>query len=286
MQSESPWENEGNMLSDMSFEGLMKANQFFMEEQWISRGQNSGCEIYNEPESLRVCMRVPFSTLNCVVRIQFKPEDADRKIDETHAYFESRNVPMIWEIGPTSRPYDIRKRLLKHGATFVEDQPAMSIDLEKLSHTYPLPDGLTIKHVDNERDLQLWGNAVHIGSDMPKPILKVFVNMYKSIGYGREKGWRHYLALLNSKPVGTASLFLGHGVAGINTVGTVPDARNRGIGTAVTLTALHDARKRGYRIGALSASKIGHSMYKRMRFSDCGEYGIYVWDKYSCRDIS
>lgn len=273
------WRNKRKMLSDISYKGLMQANQLFMEEQWISRGQNPGSEIYNEPELLRVCMRVPFSTLNCVVRIQFKPEDADRKIDETHAYFESRNVPMIWEVGPTSSPHDIRKRLLNHGATFVEDQPAMTINLEKLRPTNLLPDGLTIKHVDNETDLQLWGHAVHTGSNMPKPILKVFVNMYKSIGYGRENGWRHYMALLNSEPVGTASLFLGRSVAGINTVGTVPKARKQGIGTAITLTALDDAKKRGYKIGALSASEMGHSMYERMGFSNCGEYGIYVWDK-------
>jgi predicted acetyltransferase len=62
----------------------------------------------------------------------------------------------------------------------------------------------------------------------------------------------------------------------IHGVATVPEARRRGIGTAVTLAALLAARRLGYRIAVLQASSIGQGPYARLGFRFVAGYGRFV----------
>ena len=49
-------------------------------------------------------------------------------------------------------------------------------------------------------------------------------------------------------------------------VATLPSARRRGFGAAITLAALLDGRNLGYRIGVLQSSDQGFPVYRRMGF--------------------
>ena len=64
-------------------------------------------------------------------------------------------------------------------------------------------------------------------------------------------------------------------VAGIYQVTCLPEARGRGIGTAVTLAALLEARRRGYTIAILQASELGYPVYQRLGFRDYGRLNEY-----------
>jgi ribosomal protein S18 acetylase RimI-like enzyme len=65
-------------------------------------------------------------------------------------------------------------------------------------------------------------------------------------------------------------------VVGIYSVGTIPEARGKGIGSAITLRALLDARRRGYRVGLLQSSEMGYNMYRRLGFETCFKIKKYV----------
>jgi predicted acetyltransferase len=66
-------------------------------------------------------------------------------------------------------------------------------------------------------------------------------------------------------------------VAGIYNVGTVPEARGKGIGAAMTLAPLLEARARGYRIAILHASDFGYNVYRRLGFQEYCKMHIFAW---------
>jgi ribosomal protein S18 acetylase RimI-like enzyme len=49
-------------------------------------------------------------------------------------------------------------------------------------------------------------------------------------------------------------------------VATLPEARGKGIGAAVTLKPLQEARAAGYRVGVLQSSELGFNVYKKLGF--------------------
>ena len=97
------------------------------------------------------------------------------------------------------------------------------------------------------------------------------------MGFGEGHQWRHYLGRIYGKSVASSSVFFGAGVAGIYMVGTLPEARRKGIGTALTLQPLIEARSEGYQLGILHSSPDGYGVYKRLGFKEYCKIRRFVW---------
>jgi GNAT superfamily N-acetyltransferase len=85
-----------------------------------------------------------------------------------------------------------------------------------------------------------------------------------------------FLALLEGRPVAGAMVIVTHGVAGVYWVGTVPDARGRGLGEVVTRAAGNAGFDLGARIAALQASPMGEPVYRRMGYIEVTRYPYLV----------
>jgi GNAT superfamily N-acetyltransferase len=75
--------------------------------------------------------------------------------------------------------------------------------------------------------------------------------------------WRHWVAYLDDEPAGTASAFLGDHHVDVEFISTLETARGRGIGRALTATAVSVAPDRP---AMLVASDLGRSLYERLGF--------------------
>jgi ribosomal protein S18 acetylase RimI-like enzyme len=102
------------------------------------------------------------------------------------------------------------------------------------------------------------------------------LDIQKSVGYDETGAAQNYLAYLEGTPIAGCSVGYGAGVAGIYNVGTLPSARGRGIGRAITLRGLLDARARGYKVGVLEASGMGYNVYKQLGFEPYCEMELYL----------
>jgi ribosomal protein S18 acetylase RimI-like enzyme len=78
--------------------------------------------------------------------------------------------------------------------------------------------------------------------------------------------WQIFVGYLESEPVATHILFNGASVAGVYAVATIPAAQRQGIGAAITLKPLLDAREMGYRYAVLFSTEAGLRVYQRIGF--------------------
>jgi ribosomal protein S18 acetylase RimI-like enzyme len=155
------------------------------------------------------------------------------------------------------------------------DVAGMAVRLPALSEKLTRPSDLTVEQVRDVKTLDQWIQVLTIGLGVSVSVGTLFFDVLSSLGF--ELPWRHYIGRLMGKPVACSSLLLGAGVAGIYFVATVPEARGQGIGTALTLVPLLDARAMGYRIGVLGSTQMGLGVYQRLGFREYSKFGIYIW---------
>jgi GNAT superfamily N-acetyltransferase len=151
----------------------------------------------------------------------------------------------------------------------------MAADLLALNEDLTAPSDLRIERVRDPAALEQWVSTLFRGFEIPGSGESAMFDLL--VGLGFDLPLRNYVGFLNEKPIATAELFLGAGVAGIYGVVTVPEARRQGIGAALTLAPLREARAMGYRIGILHSSEMGLGLYSRLGFQECCKMSHYVW---------
>ena len=119
--------------------------------------------------------------------------------------------------------------------------------------------------------------AVHL--KLPAAAVRPWSDLHRSIGFGEPLPLRHFVALLGGEPAGSASLFSGAGVAGLTGLVTRADFRKRGIGTALTLSALKAGQKSGFKAGVLYSTPEAAGIYRKMGFREYGRQWCYLWEE-------
>jgi GNAT superfamily N-acetyltransferase len=176
------------------------------------------------------------------------------------------------------RPDDLGQRLIAAGFIHAGDEPGMATDLHALNEESPVPQGFAIQRVRASAEIATWAATLNANGFGEGVVESEWVGaMYARLACGDDTPWRHYLGLLAGAPVATSTLFLSAGVAGVYFVSVHPDARRRGIGAAVTLAPLREAREQGYHIGVLGASALGEPVYRRLGFTTCCQIALYEW---------
>lgn len=213
-----------------------------------------------------------------VWRTRLTPDTADASIADTLAWFQARGAPYVfWWTGPGDEPTDLPDRLQAHGfAANIVGDPGMALDLDTLAEP-SLPPGLTIARAADRRTLEDWRDVFVAAYEVPPFAGQAWVDATLSLG-PEAAPWQLYVGYLDGEPVATNILFGGAGVASVYGVGTLPAARGRGVGGAITLWPLVEARARGYRYAVLFATEMGHPVYRRLGFRDVGSaIGRYLW---------
>lgn len=263
------------VLKDFSTQSLTAANKanLFAWIEYHAHSPTPKAELFDSPELKWALTGIRDPFMNHVLKTQLNPDNVDARIEETLALFRSKNVShLTWWAEPDAQPENLGEYLTAHGLTYWSGAPAMAADLQATSMDSALPSRLTIETVNDEDRLKQWVAVLFTGFGISDQV-EVGIELYASLGF--DMPLRHYIGFLDGKPVATSQLFLGAGVAGLYCIATLPEARRRGIGAALTRASLRDARAAGYRIAILQASSMGAPVYHRLGFQETGRLSNY-----------
>ena len=264
------------VFSDFSNPALARVSEDHFFESLTCFSILPDVQVHESEEMIRVVSPgIPNWLTNAVLRCRLSPQNAHTAIADTNEYFYSKGVAPHWRLCPSDSPSDLGIHLARQGLALVEEEPAMAVDLERLNQDTRTPAGFMIERVSDVATLRE-KNIITSKLGAGKSLGTLLLDLFTAYGFKSDSGWQHYIGILNGKPVSCSSLFYATGVAGIYMVATLPEARRQGIGSAITLRALLDARKRGYRVGLLQSSQMGYEVYRRLGFKTCFMIKTYV----------
>ncbi|MBN1665306.1 MAG: GNAT family N-acetyltransferase [Deltaproteobacteria bacterium] len=266
------------ILRDLSEPALINAieeNLFAFHPYFLGWSRSGG---QTSPKLLWNITDIPFPLFNYAFNARFMPEDADREIEVVIARGRSRKVPLLWFIGPSTTPADLGQYLIAHGFVHDGDSPGMAADLHKLQDDRAEVPHLTITPVKDIESLKIWCDILVAGYGMPESVGPAFLDWFSSFRLDPQMPLRHYIGWWNGKPSAIASMLLAAGTAGVYNITTLPEARGKGIGSAMTLTPLLEARAEGVRVGVLQSTAQGFPVYRKLGFQEYCSIGSYVLD--------
>jgi ribosomal protein S18 acetylase RimI-like enzyme len=169
---------------------------------------------------------------------------------------------------------DLRVAAEDAGLVPMGDLPGMVLD-HRLGDASP-PAGVTLRRVATAADAAAFGDvmgAAYATYGMPSDVAPACIGRLEVLSAPHIVT---FLALLDGTPAAGAMTVVTHGVAGIYWVGTIPDARGRGLAELCTRAAGNAGFDLGGRIAALQASVMGEPIYRRMGYVEVTRYPFLV----------
>jgi GNAT superfamily N-acetyltransferase len=241
---------------------------------WVHH-QTPGMRVSITPELVVVESGLPCDTFNLVCRARLSPATAPARIRTAIDSFARTGRPFSWWHGPADQPPDLATYLQAAGLRPAERELAMAADLTALPLGEHLPENLSIQRVRMARQLNDFAAIVAAGWTPPdQHVLRFYARATPALLRPDAPLWL-YVGYFGDVPVATAELTVGGGVVGLYNIITQPAYRRRGIGTAITLRPLRDARERGATTAILQASGEGARIYARVGFTPFGDIGEF-----------
>jgi GNAT superfamily N-acetyltransferase len=231
--------------------------------------------LHDEPGLLWFETGIALDAYNGVLQTTLSRKSLTAAMERVLAHFQERRLPFHWLVGPSTEPADIGDLLEAYGISHDEDEPGMAADLLSPPPEFLEEPRLVIEEVQAGNRLRQWSETTFCGA--PQEAVECVFTAHSGLPLGDESPIRLYLGMVDGAPVATVKLFYTAGVAYIGRVVTVPAYRRKGIGTQITLHAMHTARQAGYRIAVLTASPMGVNIYRRLGFFECCTISTYAW---------
>lgn len=238
---------------------------------WGAYGLAEGSQYREYPGALFSYTPIPLALFNTVILTGKDPASIDQAADCAAKCIEEHGTPVLWRLSVTAASDPVRSQLDRAGLQSGGGDPAMLMDLSELP-SLPQVDGLTIEAVEGRSRRHDWAwltcDAFELGADVREAMSRCEAAIPEEMFAEQPR----YVGSLDGNPVAVSSLVMAAGLAGIYAVATLPDARNHGIGTAMTLHAMAEGKRRGAKAAVLQATKMGKPVYERIGFSTVYEY--------------
>jgi GNAT superfamily N-acetyltransferase len=241
------------------------------ERHWRHFGGYPGASLHDEAGVLWFESPIRHLPYNWVIRTHIADgTDPEPILGRVAARFRARDVPFMWVQRPSDRPVDLDRRLSTHALDLVETATGMDLDLGRWEAGLE-PSGVEIRQVDaqgaDDRGLRDYEELIRTYWSVPEDERHMVESLNRHYVGERNPGFR-LVAYLDGQPVGKLFCNTEDVPAWIAVYGVAvkPEARGRGVATAL----MNEALGRGVAAGAgrcvLHASTMALSMYRRMGF--------------------
>ncbi len=208
-------------------------------------------------------------------------EDLPGVIADAEGWLRDRSAPFaFWWGSPGTDPVETGTVLEAHGwSAFELDAPCQVAGMAELDWAARerVPDCFAVERITDADGAVTFGATFAESNGVPPWAGGAWADA--TVAAGLEAApWTLYVGRLDGRPVASTILFrAGDGVATVLGVGTVENARRQGIGAAITLAALADARHAGDRAAVLFATDLGAPVYRRLGFRDVPGWAVSRW---------
>lgn len=186
------------------------------------------------------------------------------RIDEALAHCVR---PFSWWVAPGDLPADLGTLLEERGLMNDESELAMFLPLDRLTASV----SMRVERVRTREQLRAFAEINAANWSLPDENVLAFYRRASDAALRDDCPLRFYVGYVDHEPVASSELTLTGTTAGIYNVSTLRAYRRRGLGTAMTVWPLLEARREGATLGILQASEAGVSIYRRIGFEEYGE---------------
>jgi ribosomal protein S18 acetylase RimI-like enzyme len=241
---------------------------------WV-QGRTAGMRVQADDRLVVVDSGLPCDTFNAVCRARLAAAEVPARVAGAVAYFRGVGRPFSWWVGPADLPADLGDALRAAGLEAAESEVGMTADLAALRTSTAGPPGLRIERARTAGQVRDFAAVNAANWSPPDADVLRFYEAAAPVLLAEEAPLWLYVGYLGDEPVATAELTVGGGVVGLYGVSTRAAYRRQGLGGALTLRSLLDARAAGHRTAVLQASAAGVGVYARLGFVSTGRFTEY-----------
>jgi hypothetical protein len=161
----------------------------------------------------------------------------------------------------------------EHGFSFIYEMPEM-VSAHRVEER-SLPENAEVRRVtDTDQVAAFWGLNASAYESLAFPP-EVFSQYDRREDFLADNA-AAFLGYLDGKPVSAAMTIVSHAVAGIYWVGTLEEARGKGLAWATTAAATNAGFDLGVDLASLQASHMGEPIYARMGYETLHPYRLLM----------
>lgn len=197
-------------------------------------------------------------------------------VDEIIEEYKRAGRPMMWAVFPCAESSAFGGVLKKKGLIHYLSYALIHCDLFEIKDESPVIEGLEIGQVEDVGTFRQWFGLQSISFGYTSGVRKILIEEHCGLFLDKKTPAKHYLGYLDGKPVGTLTLFIADGVAGLYNATTVPEVRGKGVGTAMAHHGMMEGRKAGCRFATAQATKQGLPVWQKMGWETTGQLDLYL----------
>jgi GNAT superfamily N-acetyltransferase len=213
----------------------------------------------------------PVGYSNSAIRID-RALSASDAVEAADVFFARRRRGYTLVVHAESET-DLVEQASVRGQKPLSDSPFMTIEHVPTERPGEAIDLRVVRDIATARDLIRVNREAYAELGMPTAETDALFRIPRRL---LEPHIHAVVAYLEGRPVSTALCLATDRAAGVYWVGTIAEARKRGVGERCTQAVTQVAFERGAHVVALEASRLGFSIYERMGFRTVGNVQWYV----------